>query len=45
MRVKPRYISRVFVVLVSAMIAGEWSVCIERSHSIQAEAGRKKKPT
>ena len=37
MCVKPRYISRVFVVLVSAMIAGEWGFCIERSHAIQAE--------
>lgn len=40
--VKPRCISRVFVVLVSAMIAGEWSVCIERSHAIQAESRAEK---
>ena len=39
---KPRYISRVFVVLVSAMIAGAWSVCIERSHAIQAESRTEK---
>ncbi|HSL03153.1 MAG TPA: hypothetical protein VK901_06400 [Nitrospiraceae bacterium] len=39
---KPRCISRVFVVLVSAMIAGEWSVCIERSHAIQAESRAEK---
>jgi len=42
MRVKPRYISRAFVVLVSAMIAGEWSFCIERSHAIQAESRTEK---
>jgi hypothetical protein len=42
MRVKPRYISRVFVVLVLAMIAGAWSVCIERSHAIQAESRTEK---
>lgn len=42
MRVKPRYIIRVFVLLVSAMIAGEWIVCIERSHAIQAESRMEK---
>jgi len=42
MRVKPKYVSRVFVVLVSAMIAGAWSVCIERSHAIQAESRAEK---
>jgi hypothetical protein len=42
MRVKLRYIIRVFVVLVSAMIAGEWIVCIERSHAIQAESRMEK---
>ena len=42
MRVKLRYIIRVFVVLVSAMIAGEWIVCIERSHAIQAETRMEK---
>ena len=42
MRVKPRYISRVFVVLVSAMIAAEGSFCIERSHAIQADSRTEK---
>lgn len=42
MGVKPRYIIRVFVLLVSAMIAGEWIVCIERSHAIQAESRMEK---
>jgi hypothetical protein len=40
--VKSRYISRVSLVLVLAIIAGEWSVCIERSHAIQAESRTEK---
>jgi hypothetical protein len=42
MRVKARYIIRVFVLLVSAIIGGEWIVCIERSHAIQAESRMEK---
>ena len=40
--VKPRCVGRVSLVLALAMIAGEWSVCIERSHAIQAESRTEK---
>ena len=40
-RVKSKYISRIFIVVL-AVIAGEWSVCIERSHAIQAESRAEK---
>jgi len=40
--VKPKYIGRVFVVLALAVIAGEWNVCVERSHAIQAESRAEK---
>jgi hypothetical protein len=40
--VKPTYIGRVSVVLALAVIAGEWSVCIEHSHAIQAESRTEK---
>ena len=39
---KSRYIDRVSVVLALAVIAGEWSFCIERSHAIQAESRTEK---
>lgn len=42
MRVKSRYIGRVFVVLALAVIAGEWNFCIGRSHAIQAESQTEK---
>ena len=35
--VKPRWVGRVALVFVLAMMTGEWSFCIERSHAIQAE--------
>ena len=41
-RVKPKYIGRIFVVLALAVIAGEWNFCIERSHAIQAESRTEK---
>jgi hypothetical protein len=40
--VKLRSIGRVSIVFVLAVIAGEWSVCIERSHAIQAESRTEK---
>ncbi|MBI3808120.1 MAG: hypothetical protein HY281_11530, partial [Nitrospirae bacterium] len=39
---RPRYIGRVAVVLVLAVIVGEWLVCIERSQAIQAESRTEK---
>jgi hypothetical protein len=42
MRVKPRDIGRAFAVLILAVIAGEWSVSLERSHAIQAESRAEK---
>jgi hypothetical protein len=42
MRMKPRYISRVFIVLALAAVAGEWSFCFERSHAIQPESRTEK---
>ena len=39
---KPKYIGRVFVVLALAVMAGEASFCIERSHAIQAESRTEK---
>ena len=41
-RVKSRYIGRVSVVLALAVMAGEASFCIERSHAIQAESRTEK---
>ena len=40
--VKPWCVGRASLVLVLAMIAGEWSVCIEQSHAIQAESRTEK---
>ena len=40
--VTPRCVSRVSAVLALVMIAVEWSVCIERSHAIQAESRTEK---
>jgi hypothetical protein len=42
MRVKSRDIVRAFAVLILAVIAGEWSVGLERSHAIQAESRMEK---
>jgi hypothetical protein len=42
MRVKSRDIVRAFAVLILAVIAGEWSVGLERSHAIQAESRAEK---
>ena len=42
MRVKSRDIVRAFAVLILAVIAGEWSVGLERSHAIQAESREEK---
>ena len=39
---KPKNIGRVSIVLALAVMAGEWSVCIERSHAIQAESRAEK---
>ena len=39
---KPRYINKVSVVLALALIAGEWSFCVERSQAIQAESQAEK---
>jgi hypothetical protein len=39
---KPRRIGMVSVVLVVAVIAGEWSFCVERSQAIQAESRTEK---
>lgn len=41
-RVKPKYIGRVFVVLALAVMAGEWNFWIEWSHAIQAESRTEK---
>jgi len=40
--VKPKNIGRVSIVLALAVMAGEWSVCIKRSHAIQAESRAEK---
>ncbi len=40
--VKSRNSSSVFIVLALAVIAGEWSVCIEQSQAIQAESRTEK---
>jgi hypothetical protein len=40
--VKPRWLSRASVVLVLAVIGGEWSACIGRSYAIQAESRTEK---
>jgi len=40
--VKPRYISRVFVACVLAVLAGGGSICVEQSHAIQAESRAEK---
>ena len=42
MSVKPSRISMVSLFLTLAVIAGEWSFCIERSHAIQAESHAEK---
>ena len=41
-RMKPRRIGMVSVVLGVAVIAGEWSFCVERSQAIQAESRTEK---
>jgi hypothetical protein len=40
--VKSRHVGRVSLVLALAMIAGEWSFCVERSHAVQAESQTEK---